>query len=295
MKYMVYAFILMMAATAFSATLQSTVPIKGGVLDVQMAKYDPIPAEAGKLVTIWFDVRNLGIETVDNASFILLTEYPFSLPNGDPERVYGRLTGLDDIRLEYKLLVETGAPNGTYGLKMKYSTEGRLFTEKDFYISVEKAGNAADLKALFVRAEPPAFPGSGSRLTVDVTNTDKGTAYYVIVRASSEAAFIERDSVFVGTLEANDFDSVDFDVSMKDVEPGIYPVNIEMTYKDKDSSEIEENDVVYMRLGSLDEMSAVGKDSTPGWMYIVYAFVLVVVLRLLLPFFRWLVKPLRKK
>lgn len=289
------AIVLALATASIAATLASTVPIKGSVLDVKLAKYDPAPAESGGLVTVWFDVKNLGIEKAANATFVIIPEYPFSLPNGDPERVYGSLTGLDDIRLEYKILVDESAPNGTYYMKMKYSTEGKIFSEETFGITVSEESDVADLKALFVKVYPPAFPGKASRLSIDVINADSGTAYYTLVKASSDIADIERDNIFVGTLEANDFDSVDFDMKIRDVEPGIYPVSIKMIYKDKDSVEHEESSEIYVRVGSREELAALSKTDTPVLMYVAYIIVFVLAIRLLLPFLKWLVKPMIKK
>ena len=146
-----------------------------------------------------------------------------------------------------------------------------------------------------MRTESLPFPGGLTKITVDIVNADSGTAYYTLVKASSEAATIDRDSIFVGTLEGNDFDSVDFDLKIKDVEPGTYPVDISMVYKDKDSNEVSSSGTVYLRVGSTEEFAAVSKVEAPIWMYAFYIFIFVVVLRLLIPFFKWLVKPLRKK
>lgn len=290
MKIALFAALILMASASFAA-----IPIDGGILNVEMAKYDPAPAEAGSLVTVWFDIDNIGIEEIGNASFAIIPEYPFSLPNGDMERRYGRITGLDDIRLEYKVLVNKLADNGTYSLKIKYSNEGRIFTEKSFTITVSESREEADLEALFVRSEPVAFQGRISKLTIDIINANSGTAYYTLVKASSEAAVIDRDSIFVGTLEGNDFDSVDFDMKIKNIEPGVYPVTLQMSYKDKDSNEIVENSTVYVMVGSLEEYLTLTKNEFPVWLYVAYLLALVVVLRIMVPFFRWLVRPLRKK
>ena len=290
MKIALFAALILMASASFAA-----IPIDGGILNVEMAKYDPAPAEAGSLVTVWFDIDNIGIEEIGNASFAIIPEYPFSLPNGDMERRYGRITGLDDIRLEYKVLVNKLADNGTYSLKIKYSNEGRIFTEKSFTITVSESREEADLEALFVRSEPVAFQVRISKLTIDIINANSGTAYYTLVKASSEAAVIDRDSIFVGTLEGNDFDSVDFDMKIKNIEPGVYPVTLQMSYKDKDSNEIVENSTVYVMVGSLEEYLTLTKNEFPVWLYVAYLLALVVVLRIMVPFFRWLVRPLRKK
>ena len=83
-------------ATIFAMALLSVVftqasraaltPIKGGLLSVDFAKYEPYPADAGEFVTVWINVNNKGIDPVTNATFFLETKYPFSIPDGNAKR-----------------------------------------------------------------------------------------------------------------------------------------------------------------------------------------------------------------
>ncbi len=281
-KYIVALLIVVSIASA-DTILGSTGVIKGNLLNVQLAKYDPTPAEAGKVLTLWIKAENKGIEPVPNATFFIETAYPFSLPNSDASRYYGRITGLDDIKLEYKVLVDKRAINGTYAIKMKYQTGDNLWLEKDFSITVsefEREKNA-DLKALYVKTDPAAYSNGASRLTVDIANVGDGTAYYTIIKAESDVADIERDEIFVGTLNPNDFDSADFDMKFRNVTGG-YPVKITMTYKDKDGNEVDQNDEVYISLISQEEAKRAEKRETPLWTYAIYLIALVLVLKFIL-------------
>src|SRR3989338_5268477 len=90
-------------AIIFVISIASAQVLRGGVLRVELAKYDPTPAEAGKIVTVWIKAENTGTEIYKDALFTLKADYPFSLPNNDPVRSYGGISPGDNVLLEYKL------------------------------------------------------------------------------------------------------------------------------------------------------------------------------------------------
>ena len=286
--------VLLLLPVAYAANLSTTV-IDEGLLNVQLAKYEPSPAEAGKIFTVWIKAENRGIQVVGNASFILISQYPFTLPNNDPVRIYGSITGLDDIQLEYKLLADEKALNGTYRFKLKYAPDGRIFAEKEFSVTVREQAKKekADLDALLVSVKPAAYTLGRSNLTVDVANRDKGTASFTIVKAESDAAYIETNEIFVGNLKSDDFETVTFELEFRNL-TGRYPVNMKMIYKDSDSNTIEENDTVYITIAEKPYMPK----ETPLWIYAVYIASAAIVLRLIfVPSARYVRKflPPRKK
>jgi hypothetical protein len=292
-----FAFVLgLVVIIIFVSAVQAQAVVGGTNLQVRLAKYDPIPAEAGKIMTVWFDVRNKGTDVAKNATFTIKEQYPFYAPTGGTLN-YGNIRGSDDIRIEFKVLVDKTAPKGIAELKLVYTPDGNAFAEKDFNITIEKAKNETDLKSLFVKMDPVAYPGGTSTLTVDVTNVADGTAYYLVASASTDIANIERSDVFVGTLIPDEFESVDYKMRFKqDIEPGNYPVNIKLVYKSSDSEEITENDVVYVRLVSAKEAQLAQNNQTPWFYYIIGTIVVIVLVRVLAhPFYKWFVKPLKRK
>ncbi len=290
MKKLVAILAFILVATALAAPV-----VIGGVLKVELAKYDPAPAQAGKIVTIWIKAENTGTEPLADAVFTLKPEYPFSLPNNDPVRSYGSIASGDDILLEYKLYVDPGAPNGTYKMKVIYG-RGGITSEKDVEITVKEKDKGADLDAFFVRMEPVAYPGSSTRLTIDIVNRNPGTAYYTTASIESPAAVIERNEIYVGNLESDDFDSVDFDLKIKsDVQPGQYPVHVTMTYKDADSDTFQKTDTVNINVISAKEANAGTQSELPLLNIVIGILVLLVLVRLAMPMFHWFVKPFRGK
>jgi hypothetical protein len=273
--YMVALLLLM--NISFSQTFIGSAAIKGGVLNVQLAKYSPTPAEAGKVFSVWIKAENIGIEPAKNATFILIPEYPFTLPNKNPIRNYGSITGLDDIQLEYRLLVDKDALNGTYKFKLNYTSDGRSFFEKEFSVTVEEdAKDVADLEALLVEIRPPAYALNSANLTLDIANRDKGTAFFTVVKIETDIAQIKRSEIFVGNLKSDDFDSVTFELDVKNV-TGDFPVEIIMTYKDQDSNFIEEKDIVNIRITEKPYVVL----ETPLWIYAVYLLSAAVSIRLI--------------
>jgi hypothetical protein len=284
-------FTIILASVAFAAT----VPI-GPVLKVELAKYDPFPAEAGSIATIWIKAENIGTEPARSEAFTLSVDYPFSLPNNDPARSYGRISSGEDILLEYKLLVDANAPNGTYKMKIRYGSSPTVLEEKEFEITVNEQEKDADLKALFVEIEPAAYPGGTAKLTMDIINRNPGTAYFTVVSARSDVALIERNEVYVGNLESDDFDSVDFDLKIRgDAQPGEYPVHVTMQYKNKDSVPLEKNDTINIKIISANEAQQSTRGEPPITNIIILVIVLLIAARLVVPLYRWYFKPFRNR
>ncbi|MEM7819241.1 MAG: hypothetical protein QXD48_00230 [Candidatus Aenigmatarchaeota archaeon] len=294
-------FLLLLSTITYATNV--TIPLfDDGMLKLDLAKYDPYPAEAGKYVTIWINANNIGVKTIRNITFILEPKYPFILQDNDSERHYESIVRFGEIRLEYRLLVDKDAPNATseINIKTKYYTDNDslVFKENKFMITVVegKKKEKADLRALFVDIEPIPYPLGTSKITLDIVNLDDGTAYHTLVKAETDIAEIKRNEIFVGNIEGDDFDSVDFELKFKNVSKGVYPLNITMIYKNIDGDEIVQNNVVYLNLITAEEAALLNKSDTPVWMYVIYALVIIVAFRaLFVPFIRWFIKPFIKK
>lgn len=276
-------FLLIIGITLAQTT--GSIPIIGTSLNVQLAKYSPTPAEAGKVFTVWFKVENRGVESAKDASFILIPEYPFSLPNNDPTRNYGSITGLDDIQLEYKLLVAEETLNGTYDFKMNYTANGRVKFEKEFSVTVqeEQEKYIAFLETLLISIDPPAYANERFNLTIDIVNRDKGTALFTVVKMKTEIGTIERSEIFVGNLKSDDSDSVTFELNLDNV-TGKYPVEITTSYKDQDSIEITKTSTIFIDITRKPFVPV----EVPVWSTALNVIVLLMVLK-------WIIIPIIKK
>ncbi len=289
MKYIPVFLILLLAMAGSVYAL----PTSGTNLAVSMAKYDPAPAEAGRFVTVWFDVMNRGSDIAENISFILTPKYPFSLPDNDPLRAMS-IPSASSVRLEYRLLVDKNVPDSVGELKLTSKISSAAIAEWTFNLTIDNTLEDAELNALFVSAKPTPYPGGSFNISVDVVDANKGTAYYVVAKAESPVADIARDEVFIGTLEPNDYDNLDFEMKVKPgTAPGTYPLKITFIYRDKDSKLFTDSDTVNFTVAP--QGDAAETASVPVWMYLINIVVLLIVIRMAIPFGKWFLKPFRRK
>ncbi len=101
------------------------------------------------------------------------------------------------------------------------------------YIGIKVSQNA-EIEAVISSQEPKAFPSGSSELKIDMFNAGIGPAKYVIAELSSEAGEFENRKIFIGTLEADDFDSFKADLKINGaIEPGIHTLNLKLSYKNQ--------------------------------------------------------------
>ena len=244
--------IMLLVIASFAA--QAQISPTGAVIKAELAKYDPAPAEAGNIVTVWIKAENIGLDAAPNTSFELIPKYPFSIVDNDAKRNYGRIEGKSSAQLEWRLFVDDKASKDVYQFEIVYSIGGLATNKKLFNISVVQSKSIYELDALYVGMESSAYPGGTSTLSVDIANIASGTVYFVIAKAETDIATIERNEIFVGTLAPNDFDTSDFLLHIKnDAEPGKYPVKIITKYKDDKNIEHENTNTVNINIVSAAE------------------------------------------
>jgi hypothetical protein len=84
-KYLLLAVFCIALAGAAGITQAQTA--SSATLGVSLAKYDPYPAEANRIVTIWFDVTNNGGDATQNATVLFKDQYPFTIMNGNEKNI----------------------------------------------------------------------------------------------------------------------------------------------------------------------------------------------------------------
>lgn len=244
-------------------------------------KYDPYPAETGEYLTLWMEVYNSGTESAENVVFELIPGYPFYLdPNEIAAREFSKIPGLYTIVLQYKIRVDKNAVEGWNEIKIAYKIGNGPWVKKTTEISVSEPPQKAEMKVFYVGTEPKAYPGGKTTLSVDLANIAPGTAYYTVVGASTDVAEIDVNEIFVGTMDADDFDTIDFDLKInRDVAPGRYPVTIKYYYKDDDNNRYDSEDTVYIKVYSAEEVMSEMIPETPWWQYVIYLIVGLVLLK----------------
>ncbi|MFH1239870.1 MAG: COG1361 S-layer family protein [Candidatus Diapherotrites archaeon] len=135
----------------------------------------------------------------------------------------------------------------------------------------------AELDAIVNSSTPLAMPGGTSEIKVDLFNAGIGSAKYIIAELSSNAGEFEGKKVFIGTMEADDFDSFRINMNIRsDVQPGNHTINLKLNYKDQFGEPKEVMKELDFKVYSAMEVQAKNGSGFDLWFTVVVLAVLIV-------------------
>src|SRR3989338_7398219 len=128
---------------------------------------------------------------------------------------------------------------------------------------------AQKLDAVAGHLEPIAYPGAESEISIDLFNTGVGSARFVVAELQAEFAEIESSKVFIGTLEADGFDSFKTKLRIAgNAAPGTQPITLKLTYVDESNETRVEAITLNVRVYSIQEAQSISGAQPSIWFYI---------------------------
>jgi len=170
-----------------------------------------------------------------------------------------------------KLGIDADAEIQTYlvPLKIYYAdSAGKDMNFSSATIGITVIG-APKLDAVASSPEPIAYPGGESEISIDLFNTGVGSARFVVAELRAEFAEIEGSKVFIGTLEADGFDS--FKTKMRiagNSVPGTQPITLKLAYVDESNEARVEEKILNVRVYSIQEAQSISGAQPSIWFYI---------------------------
>ena len=137
------------------------------------------------------------------------------------------------------LAVNQGAALKNYSVPvtLEYFDQNGTAKTQTAYFGMKVTADA-QVDAVVNSVTPKAFPGGTSEIVVDLFNVGLADAKYVVVEVSGEHASVEEPRQFIGTLEADDFDSFKTNVSFDAATPlGELPIALKIYYKNDELQE----------------------------------------------------------
>ncbi|MDP8315033.1 MAG: hypothetical protein RAP70_08170 [Candidatus Celaenobacter antarcticus] len=202
--------------------------------DVQLLKYDPLPAEAGAYVNVWIKIENTGSSSLRDVICTLVEEYPFSLdPNENAKRDIGTLPKDDWSILQYKVRVADDAVSGWNELALNCSTnQGK--TSKTFEINI-KSGSAFAVGSITADPSKMTSDMKDAKLTVEIQNVGEADAKLITVQLNPPVGFTPSESysdrVNLGTIESGSSKNAVFYLDVaENVLPGAHNASITIQY-----------------------------------------------------------------
>jgi len=172
-----HLFVLAVLASAITITITiAPASAAGGALKVDITRCEPYPAEIGKYVDVWVNVKNTGGGTAEDVTIELVPKYPFTLDSSNNSRQNkGGIGTGSSAMYEYQLFVASDAKPGTHEITIRYQGEkGATWSEKDFPIKVgtDTLDSRGTLKLEAIKTDPEVLiPGDTGTVTLTLTNT----------------------------------------------------------------------------------------------------------------------------
>jgi len=125
----------------------------------------------------------------------------------------------------------------TVPISITYYDRDRNSLSTIAYVGVKVTGNP-ELDSVISDGKGGIYLGRTAEMRFDLFNVGIATAKYVVVNLESDVLTITEPKQFIGTLEADDFDSFKTNVQVKPgVMPGKHSLTLKITYKDQENKE----------------------------------------------------------
>ncbi len=184
----------------------------------------------------------------------------------------------EEASVRLRIAANPEAELKTYMLPLKIRFKDQNFTDyKDTkYLGLRVEGTA-EVDATLSSVEPVALPGMASEVIFDLFNTGIGAARFVVADVDTEIGAVETPRNFIGTLEADDFDTFKTRVVFKrNIQPGNYPIYVTLTYKDQYNEQVSVTKALSLKVYSVAEAEAASQQGSSAWLGMAVLAIIVV-------------------
>ncbi|PIN77101.1 hypothetical protein COV15_03050 [Candidatus Woesearchaeota archaeon CG10_big_fil_rev_8_21_14_0_10_34_12] len=189
---------------------------------------NPSEVDPGKTINLNIELKNNLDDSAENVGISLdLSRVPFS-PKVSSESFIDEIRKGKTEDIEFNLMANADAESGSYNIPVTISYKiGGVESERTAVISV--VINAAP--EIVLTSETNLILGQENQIEIKITNTGLASAKFLIVKLGGSTAYrlLSPDSVYIGDLASDDFDSASFSTL---VNANPISVQVTVTYKD---------------------------------------------------------------
>ena len=203
----------------------------------------PTEAAIGNTAAITLSLKNTGSSTAYDLSIGLSEERTVTttgtvverdiVPLGSSTVSLPKISPGTVEAVELPILINPSAQARAYFIPVKityYDSQKVKYTDTQ-YVGL-KVFDEAKIGANATPAEA-LYPGKKAKISLELYNAGNGTAKFLNVKVSSGFANFKQSGYYIGSLESDDYDSISLDAEVrKDVQPGDYSLEVELSFKD---------------------------------------------------------------
>lgn len=245
MKKIILTFLIILVLTAYAPAVNAGLA-GSTVLSISLANYDPNPAIAGNTVEVRIGIENIGGTDINNLMMEVVPSYPFEIVSGENAVqnvgiVQGYQAGsTGNIKIvTYRMQINKDAPAGSYELKVKYYEQGSTeVTQKSLYLNV-KSRESAEV----IHIDKTALvPGKQSSLKFTINNVGNAPLRDLTFSWENGADIIlpvgGDNTKYIKYIDVGNGSDLEYQViADTNAQPGLYKLNLYLTYDDSISNQ----------------------------------------------------------
>lgn len=251
-------------------------------LTIDSVETTPSTIQPGDVVSIKLDIENnLDSDVKDVIVSLDLEMVPFAPYESSNQIMKDEIEEGRSRNFEFDLIADSDGESGTYKIPVSIVYEIGGETE-----------STGGLVSLIISAMPQldvsieeafVIKKKTSEISVRVVNSGLGEARLLSLSLQGVGGLklLSGDTVYIGDIDSDDFDSADFKVSVSTTAPGTINLPVEVVYRDSKNNEIRETKFISLRAYTMDEAVELGLASKSNTMTYVIVVVVLIILWLI--------------
>jgi hypothetical protein len=226
----------------------------------------PSEVQPGEKLTLNLNIENDLSQDIENAIVSLVlsdatSSIPFAPYQSSNEYMIEEISKDDREKASFDLIALSDAVSGTYTIPVQISY--RLANETN------RSSQSLGVVSLIVNAKPKIdlsseniglIKGTKEKLTIKIVNSGMGESKFLSIKLKqvNGIKLVGSDSVYIGNIDSNDFDSAEFNVMVNANSLSSIDLPLEITYTDSMNNQIVEAKSVIVKVYSAQEAVALG-------------------------------------
>ena len=250
-------------------------------LTISSVTTSPVEVAQGENTNVKIELDNDGDFDLEDVSVSLdLTNVPFAPYSSSSEVSFDELREGKSKTADFRLVALNAATAGIYKIPVHISytdTNDDLRKTKDSLISITV--NSKPVLGINI-GENLLLKNSNNQLTVQVVNKGLSDVKFLEINLKPSAYYdiLSQNSVYIGDIDSDDFDSADFQIFFKSDSPDIVYVPVTINYKDPTNKPYTEDFSVPVNVYTKDkaiELGLMPQSRTGLYVGIVIALIII--------------------
>ena len=204
-----------------------------GSIQVEALRYDPSPAEPGKLLDLWLNVDNAGQEELRDYVVEFVPLYPFALGSGETASKYFSVIDSNGVIAKYRLSVAEDAPSSSAIAKFRVHRSG-LAGGQEYDVNISVVGKIdVSLKSV---TPSELRPGNPTKVVFTFENLGNAPVRDLVITWSEPNKKIfslgSENRYKIRELAIGESENVEFTmIADPSIQQGVQVIDVNMTFQ----------------------------------------------------------------